>query len=87
MPKERALRDMIRQTWLNQKYWTNLSFEIKVVFLLASTNSTEIEELMIETEKHDDILILNYEESHYGLPAKDFHFMEFIEEKCRYIFS
>jgi len=83
MPRERALRDMIRQTWLNQKYWTNLSFEIKVVFLLASINSTEIQELMIETEQHDDILILNYEESHYGLPAKDFHFMEFIEEKCR----
>ena len=86
MPKERALRDMIRDTWLNQKYWTNLSFEIKVVFLLASIDSTEIEELLIEAEKHDDILILNYEESHYGLPAKDFHFMEFIEEKCRYIF-
>ena len=83
MPKERALRDMIRETWLNQKYWTNLSVEIRVVFLLASVNSTEVQELMIETEQHDDILILNYEESHYRLPAKDFHFMEFIEEKCR----
>lgn len=83
MPDQKEMRDLIRQTWLNQKYWTDLNFEIKVVFLLASKNSTEIEGLLKETEESDDLIILNFQESHYGLPAKDFHFMEFIEEKCR----
>ena len=83
MPDQKEMRDLIRQTWLNQKYWTDLNFEIKVVFLLASINSTEIEGLLKETEESDDLIILNFQESHYGLPAKDFHFMEFIEEKCR----
>ena len=83
MPDQKEMRVLIRQTWLNQKYWTDLNFEIKVVFLLASKNSTEIEGLLKETEESDDLIILNFQESHYGLPAKDFHFMEFIEEKCR----
>ena len=83
MPNGKESRDMIRQTWLNPKYWILLGFEIKIIFLVASVDRQEINQLQSEIDKYDDILILNYTESHYGLPAKDYNFMAYIEQKCR----
>ena len=81
MPNAADTRKMIRSTWLNPKYWDRLGFDIKLLFLVASDKFDD--KLMDEIDKYDDILLLDYKENHYGLPAKDFHLLEFIEQKCR----
>ena len=81
MPNAAETRNMIRSTWLNKAYWHELGFEVKTLFLVASQNDV----LEKEIKKYDDILLLDFKENHYGLPAKDFHFLEFIENKCRFV--
>ena len=81
MPNAAETRNMIRSTWLNKKHWGELGFEVKTLFLVASQN----DDLGEEIKKYDDILLLDFKENHYGLPAKDFHFLEFIENKCRFV--
>ena len=68
-----------RKSETDDNLWSRLNFEIKVVFLIGSKSS---ESLNDEIEKYGDILILDFAESHYRLPAKDFHFLQFIEENC-----
>lgn len=68
-----------RKSETDVNLWSRLNFEIKVVFLIGSKSS---ESLNDEIEKYGDILILDFAESHYRLPAKDFHFLQFIEENC-----
>ena len=59
--------------------WKRLGFNIKLVFLIAAVE----ENLEDEIVKFDDILLLDYKENHYGLPAKDYHYLDFIDKKCR----
>ena len=79
MPEAKKERKMMRETFLSASHWKRIGFTIKIVFLVASKNESLIEEI----EKFDDILLINSEESHYNLPSKDYHFLKFIDEKCR----
>ena len=84
MPEARKERKMMRETFLSASHWKKIGFTIKIVFLVASQNEYIDEiELIDEIEKFDDILLINSEESHYNLPSKDYHFLKFIDEKCR----
>ena len=67
MPKATAQRNMIRKTFLREDIWNQLGFAIKIIFLIASTDDC----LNDEIKKFDDILLLDFEESHYYLPAKE----------------
>ena len=79
MPKATAQRNMIRKTFLREDIWDKLGFTIKIIFLVASTDDS----LKDEIKQFDDILQLDFEESHYNLPAKEYHFLKYIEEMCR----
>ena len=79
MPKATAQRNMIRKTFLREDIWNKLGFTIKIIFLIASTDDC----LNDEIKQFDDILLLDFEESHYYLPAKEYHFLKYIEEMCR----
>ena len=84
MPEARKERKMMRETFLSVSHWKKIGFTIKIVFLIASKNEYIDEiELIDEIAKFDDILLINSEESHYNLPSKDYHFLKFIDEKCR----
>ena len=79
MPKATAQRNMIRKTFLREDIWNKLGFTIKIIFLIASTDDC----LNDEIKQFDDILLLDFEESHYYLPAKEYHFLKYIKEMCR----
>ena len=84
MPNQAKRRDIIRQTWLNETYWTvdvngykRMDFDIKVLFLIGHPDL-----LASEVKQYDDILQLNFTESHYMLPTKDNAYFDFIRDKC-----
>ena len=70
---------MIRKTFLREDIWNQLGFAIKIIFLVASTDDS----LNDEIKQFDDILLLDFEESQFYLPAKEYHFLKYIEEMCR----
>ena len=78
MPSEISRRNIIRQTWLNETYWNQIGFEIKVVFLIGHPGKILDEEV----SKFDDILQINFTENHYMLPKKDIAYLDFIRDKC-----
>ena len=79
MPEALSFRDAIRDTWLNYELWNDLGFQIKVVFIIGQDGKTNLTE---EMKMHDDLLVLDFEESHYNLPFKDLAFLQYIAEKC-----
>ena len=79
MPENLHFRNAIRDTWLNYELWDDLGFQIKVVFIIGNPGKTNLTE---EMKTNDDLLVLDFEESHYSLPFKDLAFLRFIEEKC-----
>ncbi|CAG5102779.1 Oidioi.mRNA.OKI2018_I69.chr1.g462.t1.cds [Oikopleura dioica] len=79
MPESSNFRNSIRDTWLNPDLWTKLGFKIKVVFIIGQKENANLTE---EMRKNEDLLVLDFEESHYNLPYKDMAFLRFIEEKC-----
>jgi len=80
LPASSAFRKAIRETWLNPKIWKWLGYHIKVVFLIGNPEEIDLSE---EVERHNDLLILDFEESHYNLPYKDIAFLRFIRNHCR----
>jgi len=68
MPAKRAMRDAIRNTWLDMNYWSALRVNIHIVFLIGQTPGSQLDD---EIEMYDDILQINITESHYLLPVKD----------------
>ena len=79
MPKSTEMRQSLRETWLNQTYWNARGVDIKVVFLVASTKN----ELQLEIENYDDILQVDFDESHYLLPLKDIAFLDYFKDSCK----
>ena len=79
MPENFDFRNAIRDTWLNYELWDDLGFQIKVLFIIGNPEKTNLTE---EMKTNDDLLVLDFEESHYNLPFKDLAFLRYIEEKC-----
>ncbi|CAG5109442.1 Oidioi.mRNA.OKI2018_I69.chr2.g3977.t1.cds [Oikopleura dioica] len=69
----------MRNTWLNPQIWRELGYDIRVVFLLGNPGDID---LSAETRVHEDVLILDFTESHYNLPFKDKAFLQFFAENC-----
>jgi len=80
MPINRKRRDVIRKTWLNPKYWTQIGFDIHVLFLIGDPHFNGL--LAKEFEETGDILQLDFQEGHYMLPFKDQAYFEYIETNC-----
>lgn len=85
LPKNWRRREAIRKTWLEKKYWIKEGIEIKIVFILGLPSENELEDLELEVEEHDDLLVLNFTESHYHLPFKDVAFMNYFTENCAFV--
>ncbi|CBY07635.1 unnamed protein product [Oikopleura dioica] len=79
MPESLSFRDAIRDTWLNYELWNDFNFQIKVVFIIGQDGKTNLTD---EMKINDDLLVLDFEESHYNLPYKDMAFLRFINDKC-----
>ena len=79
MPKSVEARQTLRRTWLSSDIWKWLGIEIKVVFIIGRPGGEDLSE---EIETFKDLLILDFEENHYGLPYKDVAFLQFVENSC-----
>ena len=79
MPKSTEMRKTLRETWLNPIYWEAIGVDIKVVFLVASTNNG----LSSEIAKYGDILQVDFDETHYLLPLKDIAFLNYFRDYCQ----
>ena len=51
----------------------------KIVFILGRNSEFDLSE---EIEINDDLLILDFDESHFNLPFKDIGFLRFIKNSC-----
>ncbi|CAG5081172.1 Oidioi.mRNA.OKI2018_I69.PAR.g9805.t1.cds [Oikopleura dioica] len=80
MPQSALAREKIRKTWLRKDIWEWLGVQIKIVFLIGRPSKENA--LQEEIEKHKDILMLDMEESHHGLPFKGIAFLNFIKQSC-----
>ena len=65
--------------WEDREKWKSLNFTIKPVFIIAATDESLLKE---ELKKFGDILLLDFKENFYRLPAKEAHFLRFIEYHC-----
>ena len=78
MPSHYAMREVIRQTWLNSKYWR---FQNKMIFhsifLMGQQDNISISE---EIETFGDVLQYDFIESHYNLTVKDVKLLQFIQK-------
>ena len=86
MPHATAMREAIRDSWLDKDYWDELGVNIHPVFLIGST----FRQLDHEIEKYDDILQINFTESHYLLPIKDNVLLDYVAGHCahaHYVFK
>jgi hypothetical protein len=80
IPKDAKSRQILRETWLDQKIWSWLGFKIKIVFIIAQTDhETDLAE---EINEKKDLLILDFPETLYNLVYKDIAFLAFIESSC-----
>lgn len=79
IPSASDFRQAIRETWLSKKIWDWLGFEIKIVFVVGRPGEIDLDE---ETRTYNDILIVDFDESHYNLPFKDIAFLRFIKNRC-----
>jgi len=71
MPKRAAMRDAIRNTWLNANYWKftgNSHVIIHPIFLLGTQNGYNLTK---EADENNDILQYDFIESHYNLTVKE----------------
>lgn len=67
MPGNRRRRDAIRETWQWQQYWIDYGIIVKTVFIVGQDKYFPIQS---DERIRDDILELDFEESHYSLPLK-----------------
>lgn len=72
MPKHVAMRDAIRQTWLNPVYWdfSNRGANVLIhpLFLLGTQRGFDLTD---EARENNDILQYDFIESHYNLTVKE----------------
>ncbi|CAG5105206.1 Oidioi.mRNA.OKI2018_I69.chr1.g1922.t1.cds [Oikopleura dioica] len=80
MPDAVVARETLRKTWLNEEIWNWLGIEIKIVFIIGRPDEEVIKD---EIKTYNDLLVLDFEENHYGLPYKDIGFLQFIEKSCQ----
>ena len=83
MPSKVALRNALRNTWLNPADWADAYSSTKVhlypIFLLGDdSHATNLHE---EADKYGDILQYQFSESHYNLTVKDNMFFEFFQTR------
>ncbi|CAG5098242.1 Oidioi.mRNA.OKI2018_I69.XSR.g15494.t1.cds [Oikopleura dioica] len=84
MPSKVALRNALRNTWLNPADWADAYSSTKIhlypIFLLGDdSHATNVHE---EADKYGDILQYQFSESHYNLTVKDNMFFEFFQTSC-----
>ena len=62
------MRKVIRQTWLNDKYWNfQDTLKIHFIFLMGVEHGQTVTS---ESNQYNDILQYNFIESHYNLTVK-----------------
>ena len=76
MPSHSAMREVIRGTWLNQKFW-NFGPKIRIhsIFLMGVEDGHDVQ---AERDTYRDILQYDFLESHYNLTVKDIKLLEYI---------
>ena len=79
MPKRAAMRDAIRNTWLNSQYWkftknNDQNVIIHPIFLLGTQNGFNLSR---EAAENNDILQYDFIESHYNLTVKEMNFKKY----------
>lgn len=76
-------RALMRQTWLNKTYLSDLG-TVKVVFLLAKvTNATLQADLEAEHARHADILQGDFIDDYYNLTHKGVMGFQWLSEHCK----
>jgi hypothetical protein len=82
MPSRHAQRQAIRETWMNKTFWEfEENLDMHLIFLLGK-DGTEISE---EEKIYNDILMIDFNESHYNLSVKDYSLFSYIDEHCKNI--
>lgn len=79
MPSSSDFRDAIRESSLSEPIWDWLGYEVKIVFLIGRPGKID---LTREIQLHDDLLVLDFDESQYYLGYKDIAFFKYVKRAC-----
>ena len=80
-PDNRDRRDAIRRTWLSGTK-SNLDSPVRSVFLLGYSNRSNLEKLTEENEKHNDIVLQDFNDVYENLTLKTLMGFEWVGRFC-----
>ncbi|CAD6191258.1 unnamed protein product [Caenorhabditis auriculariae] len=85
MPQEHRLRQQIRSSWANLS--KELSQTVRVEFVMGRGKTKETQRLHEEHRRHNDLVVLDFDDAYYELPLKTFAMLnykakKYLESKC-----
>ena len=81
-PEHSQLRDIVRRTWANQRFWPNL--RIRTMFFVGTSQvNHSIQELLVAEEKeHNDIVQVNFVDTYRNLTLKAVSVLHWLRAYC-----